>query len=201
MSELEAIKVPHTFCIFANDTRKMYHIWQTSQENYKQNVTVTNAFSKAAYALSGKDSAQSGSTTTFLRILSSTKKDEWTVSYEELGDVDKEDLQSEYQLFSEIYESEGYTCITRDPKVRMQTGRYAGKKWVARKLENMRYVQVKECVTKMLEDCLLDDVDYNSVSNQISTYALKLGSEIENISQLWNYVFHNYSEFGDNVAQ
>jgi hypothetical protein len=65
----------------------------------------------------------------------------------------------------------------------------------------MRYVQVKECVTKMLEDCLLDDVDYNSVSNQISTYALKLGSEIENISQLWNYVFHNYSEFGDNVAQ
>ena len=192
----KSIKIPHTLCIFANESRKLYHIWQTRQLNYKQTVTVNDAFSKARYALSGDDYAQAGATTSFLRIISSTNKDEWTVSYEELGNVNKEDLHSEYQLLSELYESEGYTCITRNPKVRMQSGLYVGKKWVTRKLKNMRRVQVKEYVIKMLEDCLLDNIDYNFISNKISSYALRLGSDIENISQLWYYVFHNYSEKG-----
>lgn len=190
-------KIPHTFCIFYNEDRKMYHIWQTSQEKPTQHVTVTNAFSKAAYALSGKDSAQSGSSTTFLRILSSTDRSEWAVSYEELNGANKEDLQEYYEMFSKMYEDEGYTCITRAPKARVRTGLYSGQKWVTRKLENMTYKQVKETSLKMLEDCFVDSDTAQLLSSKVAAMSLKMDSEIENISQLWGYVFHNYSEKGN----
>ena len=192
-------KISHTLCIFANDTRKMYHIWSSKQANPKETVTVHNAFWKAGYALNGKDGAEPGATTTFLRVLSSTNKNEWTVTYEKLGEVNKQTLKEQYAEFSKLYESEGYTCITREPKSRFQSGRYAGRKWVARKLSNMTYAQVKDHTIKMLEDCLVDkEVNIPYESTKVSLYALKEGCDIENISQLWSYVFNHYSEKGGN---
>ena len=89
-------KISHTLCIFANDTRKMYHIWSSKQIKPKETVTVHNAFWKAGYALKGKDGSEPGATTTFLRVISSTNKNEWSVTYEELGEVNKQTLDEQY---------------------------------------------------------------------------------------------------------
>ena len=67
-------KYPHTLAVFTNDKLKMFHIWQTSQDNLK-NVSVVNALSKAKHALSGKLSAQPAATTSFYRVILNKRKD------------------------------------------------------------------------------------------------------------------------------
>ena len=190
-------KFPHIFAIFTNPTKKLFHIWQTKQENYKQNVTIVNAFSKSKSALSKNDSAQSAATTSFLRVIASTNQKDWELEYEELGNVSESEHKDLYKTQTLILENDGYTCITRSPKHRFQSGRYAGQKWVVRKITKMYMYQINDCAYKMLEDCLNDNIDIQETAKQVTKFALKPNSPIHNISELWNHVFHNYSEYGD----
>lgn len=192
-------KIPHTLCIFKNDRQKVFHIWQTAQEKVMQNVNIVNAFSKAKYAVSGKDSAQPGATTSFYRVLLSTKKEDWDVDYVELDKVNREELQQNYDLYSDLLAEEGFRCLTRDPKVRLQSGRYAGSKFKSRKITNMTYVQIKKYASDMLKDCFVDDEVVMIESNRVANSVLKIDSEVDNISQMWKFVFFKYSEEAKDV--
>ena len=194
-------KIPDTLCGFKNDAQRVYHIWQTAQERVKQNVNIVNAFSKARYAVSGKDSAEPGATTSFYRVLLSTKQKDWDVDYVELDEVNKEELQENYDLYSDMLAEQGYRCLTRDPKVRLQSGRYAGSKFKARKITNMTYAQVKECAANMLQDCFVDEELILPESNRVACSILTVGNEVENVSQMWKFVFFNYSEGAKDVVE
>lgn len=194
-------KIPHTLCVFKNDAQKVYHIWQTAQEKVKQNVNIVNAFSKARYAVSGKDSAEPGATTSFYRVLLSTKQEDWDVDYVELDEVNKEELQENYDLYSDMLAEQGYRCLTRDPKVRLQSGRYAGSKFKARKISNMTYAQVKEYAVNMLKDCFVEDEIILPESIRIARSVLAVDSEVENVSQMWKFVFFKYSEGAKEIVE
>jgi len=186
------VKLPHTLCVFVNDQQKLYHIWATKQEQFKKNVNIANAFSKAAYALSGKDSAQSGATTSFYRVLANTNINDWVVDYVELDHVSKKELEENYKIYKDLLEDQGYTCCSRSNTCRIQTGKYAGKKWKATKLENLRYAQVKTHALNMLQDCFYSAKHIDAESNIVARAVLKLDSQVENISQMWQYVYNTY---------
>ena len=96
---------------------------------------------------------------------------------------------------------QGYRCLTRDPKVRLQSGRYAGSKFKARKITNMTYAQVKECAANMLQDCFVDEELILPESNRVACSILTVGNEVENVSQMWKFVFFNYSEGAKDVVE
>ena len=98
------------------------------------------------------------------------------------------------KVLSVLLEEEGYRCITRDPKVRLQSGRYAGRKWSATKIQNLKYVQIKKYAMSMLEDCFFAGDNINAEANIVARSVVSIDSEIENISQMWRYVFFKYSE-------
>ena len=189
------MKYPHTLAIFTNDKLKIFHIWQTRQEkNVKQNVSVTNLFSKAKWSLSGKDSAQSPATTSVMRVVLSTNQSDWSVKHIYIGDVDKSELEIVYELEEARLVAEGFTRITRDPRIRLQSGKYSGRKWVARLIENMKLDQIKEHARKMLEDCLNPNLDIDSLKNKIASHAINRNSSITNLSLLWKYIYENYGD-------
>jgi len=77
------------------------------------------------------------------------------------------------------------------------SGRYAGQKWVARLIEKMTLDQVKGHVSKMLEDLINPDLDIDKLKNEIAIYVVvkdKYTKSINNISELWSYVFNNYKK-------
>ena len=187
----------NTFAIFKNEKLKLFHIWNTTQKNPKAHVNVTNAFSKANYALSGKDSGQCAATTSFLRVLANTNREDWVVDYIDLGNVDKEVIRTEYEGWIEILIEMGYTCITRDNKVRIQSGKYAGRKWKATIIQNLATPKVIKHVENMMKDCFVDNDVIKSDARSIGFGAVygKLPKDVKNISELWSYVFNQYSEY------
>ena len=188
-----------TFAIFKNEKLKLFHIWNTKQENPEVNVNVVNAFSKASYALSGKDAGQCAATTSFLRVISSTKKEDWDVEYVELGVVDKNIVRTEYEQWIQVLTELGYICITRDLKVRIQSGKYAGRKWKATIIQNLSTQKVIKHVENMMKDCFVKDDIIKSDASSIGFGAVygKLSNDVKNISELWSYVFNQYSEYAD----
>jgi len=206
------MKKDYKLACFYNVELKMFHIWQTTQDKFKQNVTVTNAFSKMRSALSGKDYAVIGASTSFFRVLASTNQTDWDVHYENIGEVTKEEYEECYKILHDEYESDkGYKCLTRDPKVRLQTGRYAGGKWGRYKIASMAYKRVHSHVVNMLEDCLVSDLDpltpnwisHKALGTSFPTPLNSLGKRsdgFDNLGELWHYVFHHYSENGERTA-
>ena len=53
----------------------------------------------------------------------------------------------------------------------------------------------------MLEDCLNNNIDIQTTKTKIYRIVTNKKSVIDNISQLWSYVFHNYSEQGDMYSE
>ena len=197
------IRKNYTLCIFKNEILKEFHIWSTIQEFNKKtnkvpNVTLINAFSKSKYAILGKDCSQPAATTSFLRKVLSTNYDDWApVKYIPIGNVNKSELKDLYNHQKEILEDDNYTCITRNPKSRFQSGRYAGKPSSYMKIVNMKREQIEQHSFNMLEDCNNPNLDIDNLNTKIWRWAVDTESEIHNISQLWKYVYENYSEFND----
>ena len=142
-------KMFHVLGIFTNDKEKLFHIWSSKQTDYKKFVTVSNAYSKANTALSGRNSAQSCATTSFYRVLPNTNQDDWKVTHEVLGLVNETEYHDCKNLQNDLLTSQGYRCVSRHPINRFMSGRYAGQKWVARLIEKMTLDQVKGHVSKM----------------------------------------------------
>ena len=190
-------KMFHVLGIFTNDKEKLFHIWSSKQTDYKKFVTVSNAYSKAKTALSGRNSAQSCATTSFYRVLPNTNQDDWKVTHEVLGLVNKTEHDDCKNLQNDLLTSQGYRCVSRHPINRFMSGRYAGQKWVARLIEKMTLDQVKGHVSKMLEDLINPDLDIDKLKNEIAIYVVvkdKYTKSINNISELWSYVFNNYKK-------
>jgi hypothetical protein len=183
----------YTLAIFVNEERGIFHIWTTTQTEMN-NVSVSNAFSKSRSALNGKDSSQSAATTSFFRVIASTEPKEWNVEHVKLGEVPNDEVKSEYEHWFNLLVEMGYECVSRDPKVRLRSGRYAGSKFKARKITNMTYAQVKEYAENMLKDCFVEDEIILPESKKIANSVLAVDSEVENVSQMWSYVFHSYVE-------
>ena len=111
--------------IFKNDNVKAFHIWVTTQEDLK-NVTVTNAYSKSKASINGKLSSESAATTSFFRVLLNTNKKDWDVEYIDLGVVNSKDGSDWYKLYENELLKMNYKCLTRNPKYRHASGKYAG---------------------------------------------------------------------------
>ena len=56
------MKKDYKLACFYNVELKMFHIWQTTQDKFKQNVTVTNALSPYAHLVHGVDYSVSSPT-------------------------------------------------------------------------------------------------------------------------------------------
>ena len=192
-------KYPHTLAVFTNDKLKMFHIWQTSQDNLK-NVSVVNALSKAKHALSGKLSAQPAATTSFYRVILNKRKD-WKVEYHDIKDVDKDELTIMYNLVKDDLEDKNYKCLTRHPYVRLQSKKYAGRKYKSILISNCDQKRIENYASNMLEDCLNNNIDIQTTKTKIYRLVTNKKSVIDNISQLWSHVYHNYSEQGDMYSE
>jgi hypothetical protein len=182
----------YTLAVFKNDAENIFHIWTTVQTDWRKNVNVPNLYSKARTALSGKDTAQGSASSSLFRVASCTKQNDWDVDYVELGDVSKDESKAQAEIYAKLLEDEGYTCISRHPRFRAQTGEYAGSKWRATKIQNLRYAQVKNHAVNMLQDCFYKG-EVDLTANRISNFALKVDSEILNISQMWQHVYNEYA--------
>ena len=65
------------------------------------------------------------------------------------------------------------------------------------KIVNMKREQIEQHSSNMLEDCNNPNLDIDNLKTKIWRWAVDTESEIHNISQLWKYVYENYSEFND----
>ena len=182
----------YTLAVFKNDAENIFHIWTTSQVNWRKNVNVTNLYSKAKDALSGKDNSQGSASSSLFRVAMCTNQTDWDVDYVELGDVSIDESKAQAEIYAKLLEDEGYTCISRHPRFRTQTGKYTGSKWRATKIENLRHVQVKNHAVNMLQDCFYKG-EVDRTANRISSFALKVDSGIMNISQMWQHVYNEYA--------
>ena len=182
----------YTLAVFKNDAENIFHIWPTEQEKWRQNVSIANLYSKAKNALSGKDNAQGSASSTLFRVASCTNRKDWDVDYVELGDVSKDESKAQAEIYAKLLEDEGYTCISRHPRWRAQSSEYAGGKWRVTKIQNLRYAQVKNHAVNMLQDCFYKG-EVDRTANCISNFALKVDSEILNISQMWQHVYNEYA--------
>jgi hypothetical protein len=185
-------KFPHTLAVFTNDKLKMFHIWQTSQDNLK-NVSVVNALSKARYALSGRLSAQASATSSFNRVVLKESK-YWAVEYHDLKDVNKDELQIMYNLVKEDLENKHYKCLTRNPQVRHQTKKYSGRKQRFMLIENMKKDRIESYASNMLEDCVNDNINIQTAKTEIYKSVTNVKSTVNNISELWAHVKYNYDK-------
>jgi hypothetical protein len=183
----------YTLAIYTNDKYGIFHIL-TSTQTELRNISISNMFSKSNAALNGKDSSQAAATTSFLRVLASTEKKDWDTEYVKLGEVSNDEVNSEYEYWFNLLVEMGYKCVSRNPRARVKSGNYSGKEWKARKIENMTRAQVKKYAVNMLEDCRVEDEILQAESNRVTRFVLAVDSEIENISQMWSYVFHSYAE-------
>ena len=184
-----------TLAVFKNNAENIFHIWPTEQDKWRQNVSIANLYSKAKDALSGKDNSQASASSSLFRVAMCTNRKDWDVDYVELGDVDKEDSKAQAEIYAQLLEEEGYTCISRHPRWRAQSSEYAGGKWRVTKIQNLKYAQVKNHAIKMLEDCFYKG-EVNKTANRISNFTLRADSDILNISQMWQHVYNEYAQKG-----
>ena len=193
-------KKNYTFCIFKNEIKKIFHIWKTTQKFNKKtntviNVSIVNAESKSNYALSKKDSAQPAATTTFYRILPSTNIKDWAVEFQPLGYVNKSELQIYFDVLIKELEDKGFEFVS-NKNVCFRSGKYAGRKYKTMLIEDMKKEQIENHSSNMLKNCLNPNLDIDNLKTKVYKWATDRNSPINNISQLWEYVFENYSESG-----
>ena len=190
----------HTLCVFKNDKLKIYHIW-TSQQFYNpikktvNNVTIQNAFSKSIDAYSGKDSSQSAATTSFYRVISTTKKKDWNQENINLGFVNKSELNTYKNMQKEELEKNDYKCISSRDNCRFHSGKYAGREWVKRNPCTLSEVRrIKHC-KNMLEDAQYKKDDLLNIARKIAKNIIRYNqplSYISNFSQLWSHIRDTY---------
>ena len=179
--------------IFKNDNIKSFHIWTTTQEDLK-NVTVTNAYSKAKSSINGKLSSESAATTSFFRVLLNTDKKDWDVEYIDLGIVNSKDGSDFYNLYADELLEMNYKQLTRNPKYRHASGKYAGKKHQYMMIEDMIKKQIERHATNMLEDISYSNDMAEAVRKIYNVAVNKKNTHINNISELWKHIYENYSE-------
>ena len=179
--------------IFRNDNIKSFHIWTTTQEDLK-NVTVTNAYSKAKSSINGKLYSESAATTSFFRVLLNTDRKYWYVRYIDLGVVNSKDGSDFYNLYADELLEMNYKQLTRNPKYRHASGKYAGKKHQYMLIENMLKPQIKRHATNMLEDISYSNNMIEAAQEIYSVAVNKKNTHINNISELWKHIYENYSE-------
>ena len=68
-------------------------------------------------------------------------------------------------------------------------------------ISNCDKERIENYASKMLEDCLNNNIDIQTTKTKIYRIVTNKKSVIDNISQLWSYVFHNYSEQGDMYSE
>ena len=190
-------KQNYTLCIFKNEILKIFHIWKTTQKFNKKtnkviNVSIVNAKSKSNYALSGKDSAQPTATTSFYRTFKSTDDKDWVVDFQPLGYVNKSELKIYFDVLIQELEDEGFKYIS-NKNVYFRTGKYAGGKYKTMYIEDMKKEQIENHSSNMLENCLNPNLDVDTLKTKVYRWATDRNSPINNISQLWDYVYENYS--------
>tara|TARA_A100001035_G_scaffold268595_1_gene253732 strand:+ start:134 stop:709 length:576 start_codon:yes stop_codon:yes gene_type:complete len=184
----------YKLAIFQNEKEKIFHIWITTQKKYLQNVNVTNLYSKAKYALMGKDSSQAAASSSLFRVAAATNRKDWTVEYVELNLLNTKEVKSQALLYEEMLIDEKYIPISRHPRYRTKSGKYTNKKSRVTLIKNLTRPKVVENAIKMLEDLLIKDFSViKKASNKIATDVLSIESSIENISQMWSYVESRYN--------
>ena len=60
----------------------------------------------------------------------------------------------------------------------------------------MKKEQIENHSSNMLKNCLNPNLDIDNLKTKVYKWATDRNSPINNISQLWEYVFENYSESG-----
>jgi len=189
-----------TLVEFVNVAEKMFYVRQSTQANHKTLVTVANAYSKAIAGLSGKDSAQGAASTSFNRILLNTNKDDWQVTERhECGD----DVLLASTTLREIhqkYTDQGFEFVGSHDFILDRSGKGVGRKWKATKIGNLKMSQVVAHAENMLHDCFVDEDEQRPLARKIAILALRQNSGIDNLSQLWSYVYENYGMSSSAIA-
>ena len=180
-----------TFIVFKNKEHMIYHIWKSNQENWKQNVSVVNALSKAKYSTKGTYSAQPTASTSFYRYMLTTLGKGWETEAFEYDNIDTNTAKNELQELHSLYQSDEYKCIS-DEKFRELSGKYAGKKYKEMLTANLTLKRAKEWAKKLLESCLVDYDD--SDITKVAIRAIMPKYELHNLSQWWAWVYEEYTK-------
>jgi hypothetical protein len=177
--------------LFKNEAIKAVYIWATRQAETK-NVSVVNLFSKARYALSGKDNAQPTATTSIYRLALVTKQEDWVamtiaenLEIDEVSDLRRLAIEDQEALGFKWYgsEREAYRIDNEYEKNK--------NKYRATKIRNLKYANIKNYAMSMLNDLLVDD-ENNQKANDVARFAISHKSDIENISQMLVHIFNKY---------
>jgi hypothetical protein len=195
------------FAIFVNDERKLFHIRSTMQDNYIQNVNVSNAYSKAKYELDGKNNTRTGTMESFQWYIYTSGPAAWRVDqYVELGAISSEQQRTQREHWNSVMEDQGYrncspSCnYVHADSIRKDYNKRSGVNnfWNSKKLDRPDMTQPKirdDYIVPMMDACEVDPADIPGFAQMESKEVyLKSGKNghLENVGDLWRYIYENY---------